>query len=126
MIETTSPPVDLERLTVWLKVLAEPKRLTIFHRIMEGSQCNCILGSDLDIPPNLVSYHLRAMQQAGLLDVQRDPNDARWVYYSVNPETLDELNRAWDSFFDPKQIKPRRNICGPWESIVLVDDLDSR
>lgn len=126
MIETTSPPVDLERLTVWLKVLAEPKRLTIFHRIMEGSQCNCILGSDLDIPPNLVSYHLRAMQQAGLLDVQRDPNDARWVYYSVKLEALDELNRALDSFFDPKQIKPRRNICGPWESIVLVDDLDSR
>jgi ArsR family transcriptional regulator len=126
VIETTSPPVDLERLTVWLKVLAEPKRLTIFHRIMEGSQCNCILGSDLDIPPNLVSYHLRAMQQAGLLDVQRDPNDARWVYYSVKLEALDELNRALDSFFDPKQIKPRRNICGPWESIVLVDDLDSR
>lgn len=126
MIESTSPPVDLERLTLWLKVLAEPKRLTIFHRIMEGSQCNCVLGSDLDIPPNLVSYHLRAMQQAGLLDVQRDPNDARWVYYSVNPEALSELNQALDSFFDPKQIKPRRNICGPWESIVLIDDLDSR
>lgn len=126
MIESTSPPVDLERLTLWLKVLAEPKRLTIFHRIMEGSQCNCVLGSDLDIPPNLVSYHLRAMQQAGLLDVQRDPNDARWVYYSVNPEALSELNQALDSFFDPKQIKPRRNICGPWESIVLIDDLDSQ
>lgn len=126
MIESTSPPVDLERLTLWLKVLAEPKRLTIFHRIMEGSQCNCVLGSDLDIPPNLVSYHLRAMQQAGLLDVQRDPNDARWVYYSVNPEALSELNQALDSFFDPKQIKPRRNTCGPWESIVLIDDLDSQ
>jgi len=126
VIESTSPPVDLERLTLWLKVLAEPKRLTIFHQIMEGSQCNCALGNDLDIPPNLVSYHLRAMQQAGLLDVQRDSNDARWVYYSVNPEALSELNRTLDSFFDPKQIKPRRNICGPWESIVLIDDLDSR
>jgi len=124
--EVVSLPVDLERLSTWLKVLAEPKRLTIFHRIMEGSQCNCVLGSDLDIPPNLVSYHLRAMQKAGLLDVQRDPHDARWVYYSVKPEALAELNQALGSFFDPKHIKPRRNICGPWESIVLTDDLDSR
>lgn len=121
MIEAQSPPTDLDRLAGWLKVLAEPKRLYIFHLIMEGYQCNCVLGSDLDMPANLVSYHLRALLKAGLVDMQRDPSDARWVYYSVNQEALAELNKALGSFFDPQRIHPRRTICGPQESITDIN-----
>ncbi len=109
MNEAIPPPVDLLQISAWLKVLAEPNRLHLFHRIMEGYQCNCILGSDLDIPPNLVSYHLRTLHKAGLVEMQRDPVDARWVYYSVNRAALDELNQALGSFFDPERIQARQD-----------------
>ena len=33
-----------------LKVLAEPRRLLILHFLMEGVQCNCELGDQLDMP----------------------------------------------------------------------------
>lgn len=124
MIDVKSPPAELEQLARWLKVLAEPKRLYIFQLIMEGHQCNCVLGSELDIPPNLVSYHLRALNKAGLVDMQRDPVDARWVYYTVNHAALSRLTQAMGSFFDPQRIQPRRNVCGPRDmAIVPADEL---
>ena len=114
------PPTDLLALADQLKVLAEPKRLRILHMIMEGVQCNCELGDALDMAPNLISHHLRVLREAGLVDVERDPDDARWVYYSLNREALDELNRSFGLFFDPSRIKPRRRMCGPQATVVGV------
>ena len=62
---------------------------------MEGVQCNCELGETLHMAPNLISHHLRVLREAGLVDVERDLLDARWVYYSVNRAALDELNAAF-------------------------------
>lgn len=113
MQHIAQPPTDLQALAEHLRVLAEPKRLLIFHLLMEGMQCNCELGEALDMPPNLISHHLRVLREAGLVESERDPFDARWVYYSVNPDTLAALNRAFGAFFDPARIKSRRLTCGP-------------
>jgi ArsR family transcriptional regulator len=107
------PPTILQTLADHLKVLAEPKRLLIFNLLMEGVQCNCELGDALKMPPNLISHHLRTLREAGLVDVERDALDARWVYYSINREALDELNETFGLFFDPERIGPRRPTCGP-------------
>jgi ArsR family transcriptional regulator len=115
------PPIDLSALADQLKVLAEPKRLHILHMLMEGVQCNCVLGDALDMAPNLISHHLRVLREAGLVDVERDPDDARWVYYSLNREALEELNCSFGLFFDPSRIKPRRQTCGPQATAVGVE-----
>jgi len=121
--EISTPPTDLQTLAARLKVLAEPKRLLILNMLMEGVQCNCELGETLNMPPNLISHHLRILRQAGLVDVERDALDARWVYYSINREALDELNAAYGSFFDPGRIKPRQPSCGPQAAFVRLDDI---
>lgn len=113
MLDIDRSPVDLQKLERQLKVLAEPKRLRIIHLLMEGVQCNCELGDALDIPANLISHHLRVLRDADLVDVERDPVDARWLYYSINRQTLEELNRRFDTFFDPDRIKTRHPACGP-------------
>jgi len=115
------PPSDLSALADQLNVLAEPKRLHILHMLMEGVQCNCVLGDALDMAPNLISHHLRVLREAGLVDVERDLDDARWVYYSLNREALEELNRSFGLFFDPSRIKPRRQTCGPQSTAVGVE-----
>lgn len=107
------PPTNLQVLAEWLKVLSEPNRLLIFHLLMEGVQCNCELGGALDMAPNLISHHLRVLREAGLVDVERDPNDARWIYYSINEKALKDLNQAFGAFFDPLRTKTRRLNCGP-------------
>ena len=115
------PPVNLETLTDRLKVLAEPKRLLIFNLLMEGVQCNCELGDFLQMPPNLISHHLGKLRAAGLVDVERDALDSRWIYYSVNRAALDELNAVIGTFFDPSRIKPRRTTCGPKNLISIPE-----
>jgi ArsR family transcriptional regulator len=120
------PPTDLLALADWLKVLAEPKRLRILHMLMEGVQCNCELGDALDMAPNLISHHLRVLREAGLVDVERDPDDARWVYYSLSREALNELSRSFGLFFDLSRIKPRRQTCGPQATAVGVEPVLDR
>ena len=117
------PPTNLQALAERLKVLAEPKRLLILHLLIEGVQCNCELGDALNMPPNLISHHLRILREAGLVEVERDALDARWVYYSVNRAALDELIEAFGLFFDPERIKPRRPTCGPQGALVRVGDI---
>jgi len=126
MPNTISPPTNLQRLAEWLKVLAEPNRLLIFNLMMEGVQCNCELGDGLQIAPNLISHHLRVLREAGLIDVERDALDARWMYYSINLQALEELNQAWSSFFDPQRIKPRRLTCGPHGEFIRLDLEEAR
>ncbi len=119
----TRPPTDLQTLAARLKVLAEPKRLLIMHLLMEGVQCNCELGDALKLPPNLISHHLRMLREAGLIDVERDVVDARWIYYSINQAALNNLNEMFGAFFDPDRIKPRRPTCGPQNSFVRLSDI---
>ena len=120
-LDPASPPVDLKQMAKWLKVLAEPNRLLIFHSLMEGVQCNCELGDGLQMAPNLISHHLRVLREVGLVDVERDALDARWMYYSINRQALEELNQAWGAFFDPQRIKPRRLTCGPQGEFIRQD-----
>ncbi len=96
-----------------LKALAEPKRLLILHLLMEGVQCNCELGGALGLPANLVSHHLRILREAGLISVERDVLDSRWMYFSVDRAKLDAVRTAFTSLVNPDRIKERRPNCGP-------------
>jgi ArsR family transcriptional regulator, arsenate/arsenite/antimonite-responsive transcriptional repressor len=118
-----SLPTTLQSFANRLKVLAEPKRLLILNLLMEGVQCNCELGEALNMPANLISHHLRILRKAGLVEVERDALDARWVYYSIHREALEELNEALGIFFDPARIKPRQPNCGPQGSFVRLSDV---
>lgn len=104
---------DMVSIAARLKVLTEPNRLRIIDLLMQGVQCNCELGTSLAMPPNLISHHLSVLRESGLVTAERDPVDARWIYYSINRESLAELVGPFSAFFDPERIQPRRPNCGP-------------
>ncbi len=116
-----STPVTIEDLTRQLKALANPKRLQIIHLLMEGVHCNCELGEALDMPPNLISHHMSILRDMGLVEVERDAVDARWIYFSINEEAMTALNYNFSAFFDVNRIQPRRPTCGPQGSVVPAD-----
>lgn len=118
-----SSPAELQSLAERLKVLAEPKRLAILNLLMEGVHCNCELGEFLDMTPSLISHHIRTLREVGLVEMERDVIDGRWIYYSVNEQALTELNAAFGSFFSPQRIQPRRPNCGPQNTITRVGDI---
>lgn len=97
----------------WLKVISEPKRIMLLEKIISGVQCNCELGDELQMAPNLISHHLSVLRSAGLIDSERDPVDGRWIYYSVNLQALSELKTVINDFLDENRIQPRRLTCGP-------------
>jgi ArsR family transcriptional regulator len=80
--------------------------------LIEGLQCNCELGAALRLAPNLISHHLRILRVAGLVHVERDRRDGRWLFYSVDRGALAALNAAFALALDPGRIKHRRPICG--------------
>ena len=124
--ETSRSLANSLQLSIWLKVLAEPKRLLIFNLLMEGVQCNCELGEALQMAPNLISHHLGKLRDAELVVVERDALDARWVYYSINRTVLDQLHTTFRTFFNPERIQPRHPACGPQGSIVPLDKISSQ
>ncbi len=77
-----------------LKALSHPTRMSIFDMLMEGVQCSCEISERLGLAPNLVSYHMSVLEDAGLVESERDQNDARWIYYSVRQSALMALRSS--------------------------------
>ena len=100
------------------RIAGDPGRLAIVDQLRCSDRAPVELAAALEMPSNLISHHLRVLRQAGLVDVERDALDARWVYYSLNRAALDDLNAAFGRFFDPDRIKPRRPTCGPQGAVV--------
>ena len=113
-METRTPTKpDYETMARQLKVLSDPRRLEILDVLIGGVQCNCEIGDHLDMAPNLISHHISVLRKAGLVRAERDAVDARWIYYSINEESLAAISETFGQFFSPDRIKPRRPDCGP-------------
>lgn len=125
-MDTLPPLTNLQTLAERLKALAEPKRLLMLDLIMQGVQCNCELVDALGMAPNLISHHMSVLREVGLVDAERDLQDARWVYYSVNPAALEQLNAAFATFFNPKRIQPRHPACGPQSALLRPEESTSQ
>lgn len=104
---------ELADFSRWLKVISEPNRLLLLEKIIEGVQCNCELGDVLQMSPNLISHHMSVLHDAGIIEAERDPVDARWIYFSIKPGVMEKLKLLSENFFDSHRIQPRSLTCGP-------------
>lgn len=62
--------------------LADPTRLRVLTALVDSSRCVCDVLAAVDVAPNLLSYHLRVLREAGLIVGARR---GRWVDYRVAP-----------------------------------------
>lgn len=105
--------LDEDELARMLKALADPSRLRIFNLLMEGVQCNCELAERTGFSLSLISHHLRVLHEVGLVQSERDAQDARWIYHSVEQEQLARFDAAMRDLLDVNRIQPRLPSCGP-------------
>jgi len=103
----------LEQAATLSRAMSDPNRLRILDVLMQGASCNCELNEQLDLPPNLLSHHLRILREAGLVDSRRDVIDGRWIYYSVDREAVTRWQSWFSRFLDPVRIQERPVLCGP-------------
>ena len=80
---TTIDTISLEQRVELFKALADPHRLEILSILARTVRCNCHLQDLLDLAPNLLSYHLKILREAGLIVGGRR---GRWIDYSIAPE----------------------------------------
>ncbi len=110
---TSGAAAKRQQLARVLRALGDPTRYRIFDLLMEGVQCNCEIAERLDLSLSLVSHHLRVLQRVGLVEGRRDPDDARWIYYSVSRTALDALRGDLRHLLDSRRIQPRSPHCAP-------------
>jgi ArsR family transcriptional regulator len=96
-----------------LRVLGDPTRLRIFRLLRTGEACVCEMAAELGLAENLVSHHLRALREIGLVHDRRDPSDARWVYYHLSTPALGRIRAELGALFDPFTLGVRTPTCGP-------------
>lgn len=87
-IESTSVE---ERVAV-LSLLADPTRLRILDGLSDGVRCVCELQDMIPgVAANLLSYHLRVLREAGLIEATRR---GRWVDYRLAGDADAVIRRA--------------------------------
>ena len=82
---------EADSLASLLKAVAEPMRVKILHRLSSAAPdavCVCDLTGPLGLTQPTVSYHLRILREAGLVDRRQHRN---FAYYSVRPGALAHL-----------------------------------
>lgn len=81
---------SLKRAATWFRALGDATRLQIIQRLSEGERCVCELTDLLEAKQPLLSFHLKTLKEAGILNGRRD---GRWIYYSLNPEAVETLEQ---------------------------------
>jgi ArsR family transcriptional regulator len=74
-----------------LKALADPVRLRLLSLLAaaaDGKLCACALSDPVSRSQPTVSYHLKALRDAGLVTADRQGS---WIWYSLRRDRLDEL-----------------------------------
>ncbi|SDJ65478.1 ArsR/SmtB family transcription factor [Sediminibacillus albus] len=71
------------------KALADQKRLHILHEITQyGEVCVCDLSDKLELPQSKLSYHLKILMDAGLIEKEIR---GTWSYYRLNHSQINHL-----------------------------------
>ena len=74
-----------------LAALAQPSRLAVFRWLVElgpEGACPGDIAEKLDIPANTLSFHLKALQHANLIDAVRS---GRFIRYRANFDVMQAL-----------------------------------
>ncbi|MCX5950080.1 MAG: metalloregulator ArsR/SmtB family transcription factor [Cyanobacteria bacterium] len=84
-------PLQADQARILCKALADPVRLTVIEALAGGERCVCDLTGELGLSQSKLSFHLKLLKEAGLLESRQQ---GRWIYYRLRVEALHSL-QAW-------------------------------
>lgn len=74
-----------------LQAVADPVRWVVLVTLAQAPRCVCEIQARIPVAPNLLSYHLKVLREAGLVASSRR---GRWVDYALTPDALERLRAA--------------------------------
>lgn len=107
MTTLTMQPTKLARAIQIFHALSDETRLRLIERLKKnGEQCVCDLTDVFKTGQSRLSFHLKVLKEAGLVT---DRREGRWMYYSLSPGAIDELQE----FVDWLKEAPSGTRSGP-------------
>jgi ArsR family transcriptional regulator, arsenate/arsenite/antimonite-responsive transcriptional repressor len=98
----TPVALDTDRAARLFHALSDETRLSILERLRRGERCVCELTDALDAAQSRLSFHLRVLKEAGLVT---DRRAGRWMYYTINPETLADVAELAQTLATPLPVR---------------------
>ena len=103
-----STSLDTTQAARWFHALSDETRLEIVERLIGGERCVCELTDLMDAAQSRLSFHLKTLKDA---DIVTDRREGRWVYYTLNRETLDEIETLVGSLKRTERTTARSIKC---------------
>jgi ArsR family transcriptional regulator len=103
---TVTANADLDRAVGLFHALSDATRLAALDMLRDGEKCVCELQDQLDVAQSRLSFHLKVLKDAGLVE---DRREGRWSYYTIVPDALDEAHDLVINFL-PKRLGSRRTL----------------
>jgi ArsR family transcriptional regulator len=104
----TRPRTDTDRTARLFHALSDGTRLSILERLRFGERCVCDLTDALEAAQSRLSFHLKVLKDVGLVT---DRRDGRWMYYTMNAETLSEVADLIEGLASTPSTAERDNGC---------------
>lgn len=86
---TIAAAPDLDRAVALFHALSDATRLAALDMLRGGERCVCELQDELDVAQSRLSFHLKVLKDAGLVE---DRREGRWSYYTIVPDALEEAH----------------------------------
>ena len=103
-----SAKVDIRRTARLFHALSDETRVAIIVRLRDGEKCVCDLTDLLDAAQSRLSFHLKTLKDAGLV---HDRREGRWVHYSLNRDTLGEIEGLLGSLKPSRRLLAQSAAC---------------
>jgi ArsR family transcriptional regulator, arsenate/arsenite/antimonite-responsive transcriptional repressor len=104
----TRTSLDTDRAVRLFHALSDGTRLSIIQRLRLGERCVCDLTDALDAAQSRLSFHLKVLKDA---DLVTDRREGRWMYYTLNLETLNEMSELIDGLATAPSAAERKSGC---------------
>ncbi len=88
--------------------LSEPLRISVLELLRPQEMCVCDLCDALKVSQSKLSFHLKTLKEAGLLNSRQE---GRWIYYSLNVAQFALLEEYLADFRRLSVIPSQRRCC---------------
>jgi ArsR family transcriptional regulator len=79
---------NYRQLALFFRALADETRVKIFNMLADGELCACKILEEFQITQPTLSYHMKILSDAGLVNGRKD---GVWMRYTINYENLKVL-----------------------------------
>jgi ArsR family transcriptional regulator len=104
----TAATLDTARAAELFHALSDEIRVRVVTLLLSGERCVCDLMDDLGLAQSRLSWHLKTLSDAGIISGRKE---GRWIYYSLDAESLGEARAILDALKPASRRLPTRSAC---------------